>query len=442
MTSWCPNVVYAGITDRTLLPNNMVMTLATKLHHQESGITGQLQRTRMNMKREHMAGGQMMMARPSPNPEDNHHHHHHHHHRHHHHQQHQQPQPNGHCASEEQTDVAINLVTCLPDRQDGVAQSATSACLLEQRVNRGKDSCDIKAKRVFLCVPFSINTRPCLCQTDGRHTLKADDGFDGLLMSPRSPLKRDADVGNPSERTTSPGSRSSVLSSAELQKYENIPVPGIIPRSKATSSPTPPAQAANGSRTDPITFYSRISCLGHEYDKASIIKAEHRLQASGFYYDRTSVQQAKRMLHSAEVGTFLVRISSQPSHFFALSVKTNRGTTSIRIAYDCGHFRLDADPDSVAKMPSFDCIISLIEYYVVQSASDARNRCVFLESNGRRDTPVILTRPFRDRPQSLRHLCRRNVHYHFSGSALERLLDEHSASVQVRQYLQSYPYAL
>lgn len=446
MTGVCTQVVHHPTiaSDRRLSTRSMVGILcpldsSVQQHHQHhAGINGQpsSQRTKMNTNREHMTGGEMMVIVPAQSADDHqrHHHHQHHHHQRHHHQHQQSNQPNQ-CTSGGQQQLAISLMPCNPERSHldhGIKDTFT-----------GKDICDIKAKRVIVIIPPTLEASAI--RTSCTYQKSTDDSFDSLitsLKSPRSPTSLPH-----SEEGRARGVRSAPLlsdrnnaTSLEPQKYENIPVPGIIPRSKVSSSPTP--QTISGSRTDPITFYSRISCLGHEFDKETIIKAEQRLKDSGFYYDQTSVQDAKKMLHSAEVGTFLVRISSQPSHFFALSVKTNRGTTSIRIAYDCGRFRLDADPDSVAKMPGFDCIISLIEYYVLQSASDARNKCVFLESNGRRDTPVILTRPYRDQPQSLRHICRRNIHYHFSGTELRRILDKHSASVQVRQYLQSYPYAL
>lgn len=65
-----------------------------------------------------------------------------------------------------------------------------------------------------------------------------------------------------------------------------------------------------------------------------------------------------------QIGTFLVRTSSNPKFLFSLSVQTERGPTSVRLHYVNGYFRLEAQPHLYNAMPAFPNVIDLIQYYV------------------------------------------------------------------------------
>ncbi|KAL1471873.1 hypothetical protein MTO96_023448 [Rhipicephalus appendiculatus] len=117
-------------------------------------------------------------------------------------------------------------------------------------------------------------------------------------------------------------------------------------------------------------------------------------------------REAGRLLRGQPVGTFLVRDSSDNRFLFALSVQTERGPTSVRIHYWRGQFRLDCEDALAGSMPWFSCVVSLVEHYVRLSRSAKGQMCVWLDGHGRRDLPIVLTRPLYREPASLQHLCR------------------------------------
>ena len=73
---------------------------------------------------------------------------------------------------------------------------------------------------------------------------------------------------------------------------------------------------------------------------------------------------------------------------------------------------------------------------------------MFLESSGRRDTPVVLRRPLYRRVDRLSHLCRRAVHGALSrgpsGSESDRgaVVDRLQLIPSLKCYLKDYPYEL
>ncbi len=238
--------------------------------------------------------------------------------------------------------------------------------------------------------------------------------------------------GGPTSPT--PSSSGSDQEFGDIGYYQNVPPPAILPRQLATSRRVPPDVVGELASSSPSSRGS---------DK-HLDASMNRLRESGFYFSSLAAHDAKQKLRKSQIGTFLVRDSADPMALCSISVKTHRGTTAIRVIYVNGYFRLDCDPTSVQEMPMFNCIMDLLGYYVNQSASDARNKCVFLESSGRRDTPVILLRPFREHAQSLKHLCRRSLHSGYSSETLARRLDskEVPCSVQLRQYILNYPSCL
>lgn len=132
----------------------------------------------------------------------------------------------------------------------------------------------------------------------------------------------------------------------------------------------------------------------------------NKLETSGWYYGQLSWQQATNKLKSTPVGTFLIRDSSDPMHLFSLSVQTERGPTSIRIHYSDGEFKLDAEDLLAAKMPSFPCVVALVDHYVNLSQTDKAKAHVWLDVMGRRDCHIQLRRPLYHQVPQLQHLCR------------------------------------
>lgn len=120
-----------------------------------------------------------------------------------------------------------------------------------------------------------------------------------------------------------------------------------------------------------------------------------------FYYPNLTMLEAKNLLKQSPEGTFLLRNSSEPRFAYSLSIKTKRGTTSVRILRtDGGQLRLDSDQAQQNFIPSFNSISELINYYLAQNMKPTGNedcrrmhRYVFLERSGRMDTPLLMQQP-------------------------------------------------
>ena len=94
-------------------------------------------------------------------------------------------------------------------------------------------------------------------------------------------------------------------------------------------------------------------------------------------------------------------------------------------------------------MVSLDSVVALVNHYVDESRTSsetgrrgARSSCVFVDRSGRRDAPVVLSRPYRARPSSLRHLCRLTINAALDGRDVDRLCIVPS----LRHYLQQHPF--
>lgn len=206
------------------------------------------------------------------------------------------------------------------------------------------------------------------------------------------------------------------------------------------------ASTAVGSVAEVPVAYSRAVSFLPAWDLERLEIVYSRLDACGFYFGRMTMDEARLRLTGYPVGTFLLRDSSDPRFLFSLSIQTRRGTTSIRVLYEGGLFRLDSDPDQSYLMPTFDCALSLIRHYVRLSAgrrlpsvdSPQTNSYVLRESTGRRDTPVLLRRPLETTPASLAHSCRKRIH-HSLGKYPQNVNRLH-LKPSLKDYLSLYPY--
>lgn len=211
--------------------------------------------------------------------------------------------------------------------------------------------------------------------------------------------------------------------------------------------------------------YSRVASFLPAWDLERLKTVYFRLAVCGFYYGRMTIDEAAERLCGRPVGTFLIRDSADSRFLFSVSVQTCRGPTSIRIAYRSGLFRLDCTPDQEHLLPTFDCAVRLLCHYVrlcggngyshrksrtanPSSTSGGVNSYVFLESSGRRDTPVLLRTPFRERPQRLGQLCRRTIHAAVGLGPVgvdadrESAVDRLPLVPSLKTYLKDYPYDL
>ena len=189
-------------------------------------------------------------------------------------------------------------------------------------------------------------------------------------------------------------------------------------------------------------------------DLERLINTFNVLQMSGWYHGAMTYREAKLKLKSCENGTFLVRDSSDDRYLFTLSVKTPRGTTSVRIEYEDGQFTLDSEESLRRSVPSFDCVIKLLQYYmrvsreksVVDSngngstiSSKTRSgQLVWLEPSGRKDTEAKIVKPLPSNVHSLQHLCRCAI----NKSVEPRYVNDLCIPRSLKKYLREYPYSL
>ncbi|XP_050391642.1 suppressor of cytokine signaling 2 [Patella vulgata] len=125
-----------------------------------------------------------------------------------------------------------------------------------------------------------------------------------------------------------------------------------------------------------------------------------------WYYPECSSSEARKLLKSADVGTFLLRNSSDPKCLFSLSVKTQRGPTSVRIKYSGGLFQLDCEDGLSGKLPKFENVVALVNFHSTLSKNDKENKCLWLEPSGKKSLPVLFHKPKLRKPDSLKHLAR------------------------------------
>ncbi|XP_037571054.1 cytokine-inducible SH2-containing protein isoform X2 [Dermacentor silvarum] len=193
-------------------------------------------------------------------------------------------------------------------------------------------------------------------------------------------------------------------------------------------SPSPGAPPPGGAASDVDVDLSRVR------------DALRTLRTSGYYYEGLSWEEAGRLLRGRSVGTFLVRDSSDNRFLFALSVQTERGPTSVRIHYWRGQFRLDCEDALAGSMPWFSCVVSLVEHYVQLSRSAKGQMCVWLDGHGRRDLPIMLTRPLYREPASLQHLCRIALNRSAGAAVAAASRTVEPLPAALKDYLRDYPH--
>ncbi|XP_078689731.1 suppressor of cytokine signaling 2-like isoform X2 [Branchiostoma floridae x Branchiostoma belcheri] len=169
-----------------------------------------------------------------------------------------------------------------------------------------------------------------------------------------------------------------------------------------------------------------------EFDLQRLSRAVHLLETCGWYWGSMTGDEAKKLLRRKEVGTFLLRDSSDSAYLFCISVRTARGTTSVRIDYTPeGNFRLDSDGSS----PEYDCIIKLVHHYMKDSNAE-KPKHYWLEPTGRRAIAVKFSRPLFGKAPDLQHLCRTVINKHTPEDRVTQLpLPE-----RLKKYLKDYPY--
>ncbi|XP_011304769.1 uncharacterized protein [Fopius arisanus] len=171
-----------------------------------------------------------------------------------------------------------------------------------------------------------------------------------------------------------------------------------------------------------------------EKDVVRLQEIKRLLNTSGWYHEGLSWQQSEKLLKNSEVGRWLLRDSSDSRYAFAVSVQTTRGPTSVRILHSFGRFRLDAEPTIAHAMPTFDCPIKMLEYYVQYSKKIEENqRHVWVDYSGLLFSHIYLTQPVVKEVRSLSHMAR---------LAIDRSgLNTKNLPAPIRNYINEYPYS-
>jgi hypothetical protein len=168
------------------------------------------------------------------------------------------------------------------------------------------------------------------------------------------------------------------------------------------------------------------------------------LAQTGWYYENFTSQDAKHLLRKEPVGTFLIRDSSDSKYLYSLSVKTSRGTTSVRILYNKGQFQLDSDERISAKMPKFDSAVRLVDFYARLTHMGKSYVCRWMESSGKKDLPIVLQKPKANCVVDLKHLCRlsinKNLPKTLSRTRVLTNMDKLPVPKPIKSYLKEYPY--
>jgi len=169
------------------------------------------------------------------------------------------------------------------------------------------------------------------------------------------------------------------------------------------------------------------------------------LKTSGFYWGAINANQSKRLLMHKNVGTFLVRASSDPKHLFTLSLKTESGVTNIRITMRDEKFSLDQNQNNwtttraASQQASlrFDCVVKMLFYYILLSRRNSKQNS---SSTRTRDSGAMLylAAPLYKEVSSLQHLCRRTINRHVIGEGVHKL----PLPPKLKIYLRSYQYPL
>lgn len=217
-----------------------------------------------------------------------------------------------------------------------------------------------------------------------------------------------------------------------------------------------PPREMNGEAHQRVTVQSVVdgasgSGRSSQEDMDRLCSALNTLYTSGWYHGAMTYKDAKRKLREADNGTFLIRDSSDANYLFSLSVKTPRGTTSVRIDYDQGKFSLDSDDAIKSNAPSFDCVVRLITHYIELSKAEIDSNAnkmkqrkgsgqfVWLEPSGRKDTDATIKKPLRSDVPSLQHLCRCTINSQLKEQGKIITLE---LPGKLKSYLMDYPFDL
>uniref|UniRef100_UPI00358E8475 suppressor of cytokine signaling 3-like n=1 Tax=Myxine glutinosa TaxID=7769 RepID=UPI00358E8475 len=187
----------------------------------------------------------------------------------------------------------------------------------------------------------------------------------------------------------------------------------------------------SGSTREAHSFPTCFRTFRSHQEYLNVERSRRFLMEGGYYWGPLSSAEARRLLHGKPIGTFLVRDSSDKKHFFSLSVVTTHGPTCVRVGFEQGRFTLLGHGEPPELVPSFPCIIELLEHYV---HAGSRGAPWLTHGNGSR-SQLFLARPLQHCLGSLQHACRRAVHRAVPQDKLRQL----RLPDPLLQFLEEYP---
>ena len=192
-----------------------------------------------------------------------------------------------------------------------------------------------------------------------------------------------------------------------------------------------------------------------------------RLEECNWYYPTLTWNESAQLLQDTTPGTFLVRDSSDDRFLFSLSVQRSgkEGPTSVRIHFQRGKFKLDAEEDILHLMPEFPSVLDLIDHYLLPpgggtgckakskeeaavaraaaaAAATSRGKTpVWLDANGQQSSEIRLRRPLYQNVPSLAHSARLSVNLRLSNGreGREAAVKTLGVPAKLEKYLVDYP---
>ena len=149
------------------------------------------------------------------------------------------------------------------------------------------------------------------------------------------------------------------------------------------------------------------------------------------------MSEAMSVLEQADVGTFLLRDSSDSRYYFSLSVRLQSNILNIRVLFSQGKFMFDCFETKMNEVPKFDCVVKLIGYYVSITQDKRGKRKVMAKSDGG-ESEIRLKKPLFNKVPTLQHLCRRLVNRTFTKEEQSQL----SLPNPLEKYMRNYPYSI
>ena len=182
-------------------------------------------------------------------------------------------------------------------------------------------------------------------------------------------------------------------------------------------------------------YYSRLQ--SHECISTLFRVSTERLENSGWYWGRIDMSEATSVLENADVGTFLLRDSSDSRYYYSLSVRLQSNILNIRVLFSNGKFMFDCFETNLNEIPKFDCVVKLIGYYV-SITQDKRDKRKVLARSDVGESEIRLEKPLFNKVPTLQHLCRRLVNKTFTKEEQSQFLLPNP----VEKYMRDYPYSI